>query len=171
MNDKDMIYVLNLGGSFEKIYANGKGVRELSFPEEESAAERILNSFMIKEVEVHYQSDQAKDSLDMNNSDRERLARMCGQFSARFVIIHGTDTMIKTAKVLAKKNWSDRLIVLTGSRQPACVRYSDAEFNLGGAIAAARILPMRGVYIVMNGQVFEWDKCEKNPGTGLFEPK
>ena len=45
---------------------------------------------------------------------------------------------------------------------------SDGLFNLGGALAFAQILKP-GVYIAMNGRVFDWDKVTKNKETGVFE--
>ena len=40
--------------------------------------------------------------------------------------------------------------------------------SLGGALAFAQILKP-GVYIAMNGRVFDWDKVTKNKETGVFE--
>jgi L-asparaginase/Glu-tRNA(Gln) amidotransferase subunit D len=37
---------------------------------------------------------------------------------------------------------------------------TDAEFNLGGAVAAVQALPP-GVYIAMNGRIFNPDRCRK----------
>jgi len=42
-------------------------------------------------------------------------------------------------------------------------------FNFGGALAFAQVLSP-GVYIAMNGRVFDWDKVIKNKETGVFEP-
>jgi len=83
-----------------------------------------------------------------------------------FVITHGTDTMIETARVL--KALTDRTIVLTGAMQPARFRDSDAAFNLGGAVALAQTLPP-GVYIFMNGRVLNPDQAVKNRAAGQFE--
>jgi L-asparaginase len=47
---------------------------------------------------------------------------------------------------------------------------SDGMFNLGSAFAFVQTLP-KGVYIVMNGRFFEWDKVQKNKATGYFEIK
>jgi L-asparaginase len=54
--------------------------------------------------------------------------------------------------------------------QPARFRDSDALFNSGFAVAAARLLPV-GVYIAMNGQIFNADQVQKNREAGLFEAK
>jgi L-asparaginase len=59
--------------------------------------------------------------------------------------------------------------VLTGAAQPASMSESDADFNLGFALAVAQIKP-DGVYVAMNGRAFDWNACRKNPETGVFEP-
>jgi L-asparaginase len=51
---------------------------------------------------------------------------------------------------------------------PYDVVRSDALFNLGFAIAAARLQP-HGVQIAMNGQLFAWNAVRKNREAGRFE--
>jgi len=58
--------------------------------------------------------------------------------------------------------------VLTGSMQPARFKASDAPFNVGCAITAVQSLPP-GVYIVMNGCVFDPGKVRKNRDQNRFE--
>jgi L-asparaginase len=62
----------------------------------------------------------------------------------------------------------DKVIVLFGAMQPARMRRSDAVFNLGYAMAAVTLLEP-GVYIAMNGEVFEAGKVRKNLQAGKFE--
>jgi L-asparaginase len=52
--------------------------------------------------------------------------------------------------------------------QPAKFRSSDAEFNVGFAVAAVQSLP-HGVYIAMNGQIFHSGKVRKNVDLNRFE--
>ena len=75
--------------------------------------------------------------------------------------------MINTAKVLS--SIFNKVIVLTGASQPYRFRESDAEFNVGVAIGALNTLD-KGIYICMNGRVYEWDKCEKR-SDGWFVDK
>ncbi len=162
------INVLSTGGTFDKAYGSGAGVRNFSFPEV-SAVEDIATRFGIRNMNVSYESARAKDSLDMTDDDRNFIAEWCADKSRdRCVVIHGTDTMIDTARVVAKK-CPDKVVVLTGALQPARMRDIDAEFNLGGALIAAQTCSP-GVYIVMSGTIYPWDKCKKNPTTGHFEP-
>ena len=163
------INILCTGGTFDKAYGSGAGVRNFSFPEV-SAVEDIATRLGIRNMNVSYEPERAKDSLDMTDDDRNFIAGWCANPPPddRCVVIQGTDTMIDTARVISKR-CPDKVVVLTGALQPARMRDSDAEFNLGGALIAAQTCPP-GVYIVMSGTIYPWDKCKKNPETGHFEP-
>jgi L-asparaginase len=52
--------------------------------------------------------------------------------------------------------------------QPAKFKSSDAEFNVGFAVAAVQTLPF-GVYIAMNGRIFDPDKVRKHRELNRFE--
>ena len=79
---------------------------------------------------------------------------------------HGTDTMVETAKELAAIK--GKVIVLTGALNPARFQGSDAVFNVGCAVAAVQTLP-DGVYIAMNGRVWDPAKVRKNRDANRFE--
>ena len=61
-----------------------------------------------------------------------------------------------------------KTIVLFGAMQPARMRYSDAMYNLGVASAAVQLLP-EGIYIAMNGQIFNALQVTKNRAQSRFE--
>jgi len=64
---------------------------------------------------------------------------------------------------------TNKTIVLTGSMVPLKgFDLSDAPFNLGYAIACAQTLPF-GVYVCMNGKVFDPKKVDKNRIKARFE--
>lgn len=108
------------------------------------------------------------DSLEMTDADRDMIAHNCKAVEEKQILItHGTDTMTKTAAVIAAENL-DKTVVLTGAMIPYKFGSSDGFFNLGSALAFAQCLPA-GVYIVMHGRYFHWDKVEKNKKTGIFE--
>ncbi len=75
--------------------------------------------------------------------------------------------MIDTARILAD-TVTGKTVVLVGSMQPARLRASDAEFNIGFAIAAVQLL-QHGIYIAMNGQVFTPKEARKNIRLNRFE--
>ncbi|MEM9836559.1 MAG: asparaginase domain-containing protein, partial [Bacteroidota bacterium] len=75
----------------------------------------------------------------------------------------------ETATYLAHANIAGNTIVLTGAMIPyAFGSSSDGFFNLGSALAFVQVLPP-GVYVVMNGRYYDWDKVRKNRKTGYFE--
>ncbi|MCF5929224.1 asparaginase, partial [Xanthomonas perforans] len=51
---------------------------------------------------------------------------------------------------------------------PARFRGSDAEFNIGYAVGAVQSLPS-GVYIAMNGRIWNPQKVRKNVAANRFE--
>ncbi len=111
----------------------------------------------------------AIDSLDMDDSHRQRVLQACERSPQRWiVIVHGTDTMRETAEVLGRAAL-DKTIVLTGAMVPCRVDGSDAPFNLGFACAAAQF-GGPGVWIAMQGRLFPWDDVRKNREAGRFEP-
>lgn len=156
--------VLVTGGTIDKIYDATEG--RLGF--ERTRVLEMLRQGRVALPEDCVQTVLLKDSLEMLETDREAIAAACeASREKRLVITHGTDTMVLTAQHLAQ-SLRGRTIVLTGAMVPFSVSHSDALFNFGFAIAAARLLP-HGVYVAMNGCVFPWDRVEKNRVAGWFE--
>lgn len=89
-----------------------------------------------------------------------------GQNADKFIISHGTDTMIETASYLSEQ-LVDKLIVITGAMRPERFSNSDAPINLGCAIATASLMK-NGVFVVMNGIVKTSSKIKRNLETGKF---
>jgi L-asparaginase len=117
-------------------------------------------SFMVKSL-------MRIDSLDMTDIHREEILNYIMNSNANnFLITHGTDSIVETAIYL--KKISDKTIVLTGSLKPAIFIDNDAIFNVGSALTSAQILK-KGVYIVINGQVFNPDNVRKNLEKNIFE--
>lgn len=109
-----------------------------------------------------------KDSLDFEDADRTLIANACNQTSCdKILITHGTDTMTLTAAYLMEK-CKGKTIVLTGAMVPYKFGSSDGLFNLGSALAFVQVLKP-GIYIAMNGKIFEAGKVKKNTDKGEFE--
>ena len=109
-----------------------------------------------------------KDSRFITDEDRRIILRNCKKCKEdRIIITHGTMTMPITAKFLGNSSLN-KTIVLTGSAVPAIKKKSDALFNLGFAFSAVQLLP-KGVYVVMNGEIFLWNNVRKNLKTGFFD--
>jgi len=121
-------------------------------------------------VPIELELNQLIDSLNMHTSNRLRVLESCRRAAEeKIVITHGTDTMVETATVLGEAGLA-KTIVLTGAMVPYIFNNSDAVFNLGCAVTAVQVLP-HGVYIAMNGRVFDWDRVRKNRELGVFEEK
>jgi L-asparaginase len=73
--------------------------------------------------------------------------------------------MTDTAKHLGEIQ--GKTIVLTGSLSPARFRATDAIFNIGLALGALQSKPP-GVFITMNGQVFDASKVVKDKNLKQF---
>ena len=157
------VRILVTGGTFDKEYNEMTG--ELYF--EDTHMREILELGRSK-LEVKIRTLMLIDSLDMTDEDRATILDNCKRVDEdQIVITHGTDTMTRTAKVLAEAGL-DKTIVLTGAMIPYKFGSSDGLFNFGGALAFAQVLPS-GVYIAMNGKYFDWYKVKKNKKTGIFE--
>ncbi len=156
------IKILCTGGTFDKVYYDALSDYQIGEPQVE---------WILKQAGVNFSYDiesiLKKDSLDITNQDREHIvAKVKTEACNKIVITHGTDTMVETAQAL--KIISDKTIVLVGAMQPARFKDSDATYNVGFATSAASILPV-GIYIAMNGQLFDADEVKKNRDAGRFE--
>ena len=150
------------GGTIDKVYFDAKSEFEVGSPQ----VSELLNDANVT-FEHEIESILRKDSLDMTDADRALVRdRIAADPATNIVVTHGTDTMIQTARAL--KGIPGKTIVLTGSMQPARLRITDAAFNLGTAVAAAQTLPP-GVYIAMNGKIFDPDTSRKNVASHRFE--
>jgi len=111
-----------------------------------------------------------KDSRDINEEDRQRLAKaITNSPHENIIVTHGTFTMKDTAQFLEKLEGGEKKIILTGSMIPIMgFAASDAGFNLGFAIGLFPSLKP-GVYLSMNGGIFTSDEIEKNKELFRFE--
>ena len=156
------IKLLITGGTIDKVYNKLSGELEFS----ESHLEQMLERGRVS-LDTSPEILFLKDSLDMNGEDRNLILSKCLECDEdNIVITHGTDTMVETAKLLGNKI-QDKTIVLFGAMIPYSIDNSDALFNLGVALNAAQTKDS-GVYVAMNGQVFDFDKVEKNKSLGIF---
>ncbi len=158
------IKILTTGGTIDKIYFDRKSDYEVGDPQANGILERA-NVVFDYEVE----SILRKDSLDFTDEDRALIRKkVASTRSERLVITHGTDTMIETAKVL--EGIPGKTIVMTGSMYPPQFRDSDAVFNIGCAVTGAQILGP-GVYLAINGRIFNPHDVRKNVELNRFESK
>lgn len=157
-----MIQIFTTGGTIDKVYFDANSAFEVGHP---SLPELLSESNIHDGYQL--QGLMRKDSLEMDDRDRSIIlnaVRACEY--ERILITHGTDTMANTAAALA--DVKDKTIVLVGAMQPARMRRTDALFNIGFAWASVQLLAP-GVYIAMNGEVFEAGAVRKNLQAQRFE--
>jgi len=159
------IKLLITGGTIDKQYDELNG--ELIFTQ--SGVDDMLVQGRAK-LDISPETLMLKDSLDMDDNDRQLILKSClACDESQIIITHGTDTMVETSQVLAAKI-KDKTIVLLGAMVPYQFKNSDALFNLGCAVAAVQTLE-NGVYITMSGKVFKHDEVLKNKDLGEFQSK
>lgn len=151
------------GGTFDKVYDPIRGQLAFDRTHLEAIAARARLA-----GPVAIEAPLLMDSLEMDDTHRATILACCrAATEPAIVVIHGTDTMVETARVLGAAALP-ATIVLTGAMVPYDIADSDALFNLGHAIGCARSLPP-GVWVAMNGVAHRWDAVRKNRAQGVFE--
>lgn len=156
------IQIFTTGGTIDKVYFDAQSDFQVGEPQ-------IVEIFTMVGAAVQYRAETLfrKDSLDLTDDDRAFIAERVRQTPCRHVLItHGTDTMVETAQSL--QDIPDKTIVLVGSLKPARFKHTDAEFNIGFALGAVQALPP-GVYLAMNGCIFDPAHVRKNRERNRFE--
>lgn len=154
--------ILTTGGTIDKIYYDDKSDYQIGEPE----IGRILRAMNVA-FDWEIRALLRKDSLHLNDEDRAEIRQAVMASDDRcYLITHGTDTMVETAAALG--DVGERAIVMTGALNPARFIDSDAVFNIGCAVGAVQVLPP-GVWIAMNGVIWDPTKVRKNRDANRFE--
>ena len=158
----EQLCIVTTGGTIDKIYFDDKSDYQIGEPQIGRILEELGVAFRYRVIPIL-----RKDSLHLGDSDRELIRATIAAQDTRYVLVtHGTDSMVATGKVLA--DIPDKVIVLTGALNPARFQGSDAEFNIGTAVGAVQSLPA-GVYIAMNGRIWNPAEVRKNVDANRFE--
>ena len=162
MSPMNELCVVTTGGTIDKIYFDDKSDYQIGEPQIGRMLNELGVGFRFNVIPIL-----RKDSLHIQEQERELIrSTIAAQPATHVLVTHGTDTMVDTAKVLAEIK--DKTIVLTGALSPARFRGSDAEFNIGCAVGAVQVLPP-GVYIAMNGRIWDPGRVRKNVAANRFE--
>lgn len=129
-------------------------------------------SSLILYADVEFTEICMKDSREISPEELDKIIDAIEKGDIkRIIITHGTYTMPDSARYIAANLKSkDKIIVLTGSMVPLKGFEgvsSDAGFNLGFAYSQAQILSP-GVYLAMNGRIFNADEAVKDLSRGKF---
>ncbi len=156
------VRIFTTGGTIDKVYFDAKSSYQVGDPQiaELLAEANVTTSYAVTPL-------LRKDSLEIDANDRALIVeQVAGAAESQVLITHGTDTMVETARALV--GIEGKTVVLVGAMQPARLRVSDAFFNIGFALAAVQLLPP-GIYVAMNGRVFDPLTTRKNVAEGRFE--
>jgi L-asparaginase len=154
--------IVTTGGTIDKVYFDDKSEYQIGAPTIGEILGQLGVAFAFDVIPIL-----RKDSLHITDDDRELIRRTVAQQPHRHVLVtHGTDTMVETARVLLPI--ADKVIVLTGALNPARFQGSDAVFNIGCAVGALQALP-DGVYVAMNGRIWDPRSVRKNRAANRFE--
>jgi len=158
----NQLLIVTTGGTIDKVYFDDKSDYQVGEPQIGQILDELGVGFSFSVIPIL-----RKDSLHITDMDRELLRDTIAAQPQRHVLVtHGTDTMIQTANVLS--SIPDKIIVLTGALNPARFRGSDAPFNIGTAVGAVQALAP-GVYVAMNGRIWDPRKVRKNVEANRFE--
>jgi len=177
----DRITVINTGGTFSKKYDRVKG--EL-FVQCDGIFEKLKEKLLISpSVNITYERMICKDSLYITYEERKKLAEKIldvykKENVNRFLIIHGTDTMHKTARFIDRyvENISEKentdynkklVITFTGAMVPFSINESEASANFACALVNSQNAP-GGIYIAMNGICGHYLNVSKDYKNGIF---
>ncbi|MDN5865424.1 MAG: asparaginase domain-containing protein [Gammaproteobacteria bacterium] len=156
------VAVFTTGGTLDKVYFDALSHYQVGRPVVEGILEEagVQGPYAVTPL-------MQKDSLELTDEDRASIRTAVQQAEERHILItHGTDTMVETACVL--RGIEGKTIVLTGALKPARFRDTDAVFNVAAAFVTVQTLPS-GVWIVMNGRVFDPARTRKNRDANRFE--
>ena len=154
--------IITTGGTIDKLYFDDLSDYQIGKP---IIGELISNYHVGFDFEVVPLLK--KDSIYLTDEDREMIKKVIEKSDeTHFLITHGTDTMVETAQFLS--GIEGKTIVLTGALTPARFNATDAIFNIGCAVAAVQTQP-RGVWVIMNGLVWDPAHVRKNRRANRFE--
>jgi len=162
-----MITIINTGGTFNKRYNPLNG--ELEVPSDYKAVKKILKKSLFQKKYKIVQII-SKDSLEFTKKDREFLVKTIKKSKAKkIIVIHGTDTMKKSAKSVAKKI-KNKKIVFTGAMKPFEIERIEAVANFMAGVGFLQNCK-NGVYISMHGIIKKWNRIEKDYKKGVFKER
>ncbi len=165
MKKNENILIINTGGTFNKVYNPLKGSLDIDI--NDMAIESILKSSKMTNNDID--GIIYKDSLDLNTKDRNNLLNHINESRyKKIIIIHGTDTMDKTALYLSNKI-KNKQVVITGAMIPFSINTVEATSNLMMAYGFLMANKKNNIYISMHGMVKKYNKIKKNRELGIFE--
>ena len=164
------LLILATGGTIDSEW---DATRDTAVPMEKSFIKEYIEKYIRPNYKITTKVVTMRDSREIDNSVRQTLLGDIKSATADHILIpHGTYTMAETARFICEHlGKTDKRIMFTGSFYPIVgFSLTDATFNLGYAIASLEHLD-GGVYVAMNGRVFDPNSVTKDVQNGLFTTK
>lgn len=153
-NPKIKLILLTTGGTIEKTYDEIAGSLE---NRDSIIQKRITNKLRLPYTDIEAHSIMNKDSLQMDDTDRQEICEQIAFFQERkhpIIVLHGTDSMALSMRYCAERLVDISVpVIFTGAMRPQEFEDSDALQNVTEAFLAAKILAP-GFYIVFHNRVF-----------------
>ena len=174
------IEVINTGGTFNKVGDIGMlpDFNEWGFDLDNpnrAIREIIARSTRPTELneELSINNLMQIDSLDMTFEHRTAITRAVVESEhEKILVLHGTDTMYKTARRIALARSTGLLegksVILTGAMEPYSLNPMHASYNFHFAIETLE-KARDGVFLAMNAQLFHPWNVRKNHSSKMFE--
>ena len=158
--------LVQLGGAIDLQYVDGALVRG------RPAMERVLKrvaplGFSFATVHIAQLQIGARPRT---GEMRAKLQKACVDLdTSKLLVTADVDSLLELAAIIrSAKELAEKAIVLTGAVKPESFTESDAAFNIGVAFGALNVL-RRGVFVCMNGRVFEGGRCQRDARSGEFK--
>jgi L-asparaginase len=166
MEKNNKLHFIMTGGTIDSYY---DGTKDTAVPNDHSALPKFVRILKLYE-ECEFTEVCMKDSRELSESDRSNISKaVADSDSRRIIITHGTYTLPDTARFI-KANLKDhgKTIIFVCSMIPLeGFTPTDAGFNIGYAVAKSQELP-EGIYVCMNGRIFDPDEIIKMLSEGRF---
>lgn len=155
------VRIITTGGTIAKTYNEVDGSLRPNSP----VIEGIVGQLRLPDLEVQYQHLLAKDSLDLNDSDRTMIllaVKSATEECEAAILIHGTDTLEVTGDMLIREIQAPAIpVILTGAMRPYEFRDSDALQNVIESLLACRLVEP-GIYVSMHNRVLRFPGVVKD---------
>jgi L-asparaginase len=165
INNNKLHFILT-GGTIDSYY---DGIKDTAVPNEHSSIPKFIKVLRLYE-ECEFTEVCMKDSRSLDEKDRNNILKAVADSKARRIIItHGTYTLPDSARYIkANLKTNDKVIIFVCSMIPLDGFIpTDAGFNLGYAVAKSQELDA-GIYVCMNGRIFNPDEIVKLLSEGRF---
>jgi len=165
---KPRIRVITTGGTIDKAYNFKTGDME-NLTIEPIILELLHRWYRTQPGHIEVVSAINKDSLEITNDDLDKILKAIESSPGDCVVIHGTDTMHKTAKYIQENMQTDRRVILTGAMIPFRYNQVEASANVASAMTyLEHSKDIKGVLIAMNGLIGRYQDIVKDPTRGYF---